>query len=603
MTLRWYQQEAFDAAVAWMRRCVDPAVIELPTGSGKSHVVSAIAEWSHHESGKKVLCLAPSKELTEQNFEKYQSTGNPASYYSASLGRSMAHPVVYGTPQTVINDIRYFRDQFGVVVVDECHETTPTIRKIISSIREQNPRLRVIGLTATPYTMQQGYIYTHDEDGNPTQSEDAYYKRLIYRLTARTLIDEGFLTPPNLDPTTESYDTSALEVARTGLFTSASIERAFEGKGRLTADIVADVVRHAQDRMGVMIFAATVQHAKEIMESLPPQLSRMIGGDVNMGKAERETLVRDFKAQRFKYLVSVGTLTRGFDATHVDVVAILRATESPGLLQQIIGRGLRLHEGKADCLVLDHAGNIERHGLHDDLFTPEVRIPKRSEKGEPLAVACQQCGTVNQFTARPNPDGFALSDDGYFLDLDGNYIETTSGAIPSHYGRRCFGQIIVGGHVERCAYRWSSKECPSCAHHNDIAARYCEKCSEEIIDPNEKLQLEFQRMKSDPQALTTDAVRSWKVQQWTSNAGNATVRIDYVTDYARFPIWYSPRINKSLWADLCSAVFGKMCPSVELFVEHHQKGRMPETITAVKPKGSRYYRAYAHNRPEDKLPS
>src|SRR5690625_7146674 len=72
MTLRWYQQEAFDAAVAWMRRCIDPALIELPTGSGKSHVVSAIAEWSHHESGKKVLCLAPSKELTEQNFEKYQ---------------------------------------------------------------------------------------------------------------------------------------------------------------------------------------------------------------------------------------------------------------------------------------------------------------------------------------------------------------------------------------------------------------------------------------------------------------------------------------------------------------------------------------------------
>jgi len=203
MTLRWYQQEAFDAAVAWMRRCIDPALIELPTGSGKSHVVSAIAEWSHHESGKKVLCLAPSKELTEQNFEKYQSTGNPASYYSASLGRSMAHPVVYGTPQTVINDIKYFRDQFGVVICDESHETTPTIRKIISSIREYNPRLRVIGLTATPYTMQQGYIYTHDEDGNPTQSEDAYYKRLIYRLTARTLIDEGFLTPPNLDPTTK----------------------------------------------------------------------------------------------------------------------------------------------------------------------------------------------------------------------------------------------------------------------------------------------------------------------------------------------------------------------------------------------------------------
>src|SRR5690625_5744043 len=102
--------------------------------------------------------------------------------------------------------------------------------------------------------MQQGYIYTHDEDGNPTQSEDAYYKRLIYRLTARTLIDEGFLTPPNLDPTTESYDTSTLEVARTGFFTSASVERAFEGRGRLTADLVCRLLLDATNKMGGIIY-------------------------------------------------------------------------------------------------------------------------------------------------------------------------------------------------------------------------------------------------------------------------------------------------------------------------------------------------------------
>ena len=68
-----------------------------------------------------------------------------------------------------------------------------------------------------------------------------------------------------------------------------------------------------------MLFAATVQHAKEILDSLPPDNSRMIGGEVNMKKAEREKLINDFKAQKFKYIVSVGTLTTGFDAPHVDV--------------------------------------------------------------------------------------------------------------------------------------------------------------------------------------------------------------------------------------------------------------------------------------------
>lgn len=602
MPLRWYQQESFDAAVKWMRRCVDPALIELATGAGKSHVVSAIADWAQSTSGKKVLCLAPSKELTEQNFSKYEATGNPASYYSASLGRSMAHPVVYGTPQTVINDIRYFRDQFGVVVVDECHETTPTIRKIIATMREHNPRLRVVGLTATPYTMQQGYIYTHDQDGNPTQSEDAYYKRLLYSVQAEILIAEGYLTPPNVDPDHANYDTSALEVAKTGMFTAASVEQAFEGKGRLTADIVADVVRHAQGRMGVMLFAATVQHAKEIMESLPPDNSRMIGGDVNMKKNERAQVIEDFQAQRFKYLVSVGTLTRGFDATHVDVIAILRATESPALLQQIIGRGLRLHKNKEDCLVLDYAGNIERHSLQDNLFRPEVRTPKRSEKGMPMSIACPQCSTINEFTARPNPDEFQVNRDGYFVDLSGVPIETTSGPMPAHYGRRCFGQVISAGQVERCSYRWTSKECHECGHDNDIAARYCEKCAAEVIDPNEKLQLEFQRIKSDPSAVSTDPVRAWKVQEWMSNAGNHTVRIDYVTDYAKFPIWYSPETRPTEWRDLCAAVFGKDCPSVELFVQYHKRGAMPTTVTAARPRNSKYYRIYAHNRPADREP-
>ena len=602
MPLRDYQQAAFDAAVSWMKRCVDPALIESATGSGKSHVVAAIADWAQNTSGKKVLCLAPSLELTRQNFEKYELTGNPASYYSASLGRSMSHPVVYGTPQTIHNDIKYFRDQFGVVVVDECHETTPTIRKIIAAIRNHNPRLRVIGLTATPYTLQQGYIYTHDQDGTPTQSEYAYYKRLLYQVQARELIARGFLTPPNVDPEHASYDTSGLELARTGMFTASSVEQAFEGKGRLTSDIVADVVRHAQGRMGVMIFAATVQHAKEIMQSLPPENSRMIGGDVNMKKADRGQLVADFQSQRFKYLVSVGTLTRGFDATHVDVIAILRATESPSLLQQIIGRGLRLHESKADCLVLDYASNIERHGLQDDLFKPEVRTPKRSEKGEPLSICCPQCSTINQFAGRPNPEEFGVSDDGYFVDLAGNPVETDAGPTPAHYGRRCFGQVISGGMVERCSYRWTSKECHECGHDNDIAARYCEKCSAEIIDPNEKLQLEFQRIKSDPAAVSTDAVRSWKVQKWISNAGNMTVRVDYVTDYAKFPHWYSPSMNPTMWHDLCAAVFGKPCPSVDLFVDYHQRGRMPSTVTAAKPRDSKYYRVYAHNRPEDKAP-
>lgn len=604
MSLRPYQQDAYAAAVSWMTRCCDPALLELATGAGKAHIVAALADWAQQKSGKKVLCLAPSRELTEQNHEKYELTGNPASYYSASLGRSMVHPVVYGTPQTVANDLRYFKDQFGVVIVDECHETTPTIRKIIQHMRDHNRYVRVIGLTATPYTMQTGYIYSHESDGTPVEeaSEGSYYKRRLYSVRAPFLIEHGYLTRPNVDPEhAPSYDTSGLELAKTGKFTESSVEQAFVGKGRLTADIVADVVAHSQGRRGVMFFASTVQHAKEIMLSLPADNAEMIGGDLNMGK-ERPELIKRFKAQRFKYLVSVGTLTRGFDATHVDVIAILRATESPVLLQQIIGRGLRLHEGKSDCLVLDYAGNIERHGLQDDLFAPDVKAPRKGEKGEPMQVACPSCSALNTFSGRPNPDNLGVNDNGYFVDGSGLEIATDYGPMPTHYGRRCRGQVISAGMVEQCSYRWTFRKCPECDHENDIAARYCERCRAEIIDPNQKLQLEFQRIKNDPSALSTDKVLACKVQPWTSNAGRYTLRVDYTTEYATFPLWYSPEINRSIWLDLCKAVFGKECPSIDLFVEYYKRGNMPTTITASKPKGSTYYRVYAHNRPEDKAP-
>ena len=70
MPLRDYQQAAVDAALNWINRSIEPALLELATGAGKSHIIAALAHWLSTEKSRKVLCLAPSKELTEQNHEK-----------------------------------------------------------------------------------------------------------------------------------------------------------------------------------------------------------------------------------------------------------------------------------------------------------------------------------------------------------------------------------------------------------------------------------------------------------------------------------------------------------------------------------------------------
>lgn len=614
-TLRPYQQEAVDAAIAHMKKSIMPAVLELATGAGKSLIVAALAKWIHDTSGKKVLCIQPSAELTKQNFDKYASTGEPASIFSASAGgKCMRHPVVYGTPGTLKNALSRLGDKFGAVILDEAHTNTPSIRLIIESMREKNPNLRVIGMTATPYRSTTGYIYQYDASGVFVPEDQAiapYFNNLLYSIQTQELIAMGFLTPAHADPDiAASYDSSGMMLNNRGQFDSKEVERVFEGQGRLTSQIVADVVRHSIGRDGVMIFAATVQHAKEALASLTPDNSRMVGGDVNMGKSDREKLISDFKAKRFKYLVSVGTLTTGFDAPHVSVVAILRATESPGLLQQIIGRGLRLCDGKDDCLVLDYAENIDRHGLHDDLFTPEIKVRTSSSNAQIVQCKCLECGYGNEFAARPNPDRFDIDANGYFRDLAGELIETGSGFMPAHLGRRCQGQVedmLKKGLYARCTYLWTCKKCPECDHDNDITARFCSSCKIELIDPNEKLREDFHRVKKDPYSISTDKVTQWSARKGVSQSGKETVICEYTTEYRTFKIWYTPDSKHpdavSAWKSLNDAVYsGHIAPDADTFIQYLNKGKQPETITCFRQKGSSFFRVLAHNQPEDQEP-
>ena len=117
MNLRPYQQQAHDAAIEWVKNTADPCVLELPTGSGKSLIVAAIANTLHNISkGKHVLCIVPSKELLEQNAEKYEAIGNPCSLFSASVGETcLKYPVVFGTPISIKNKIHKVIGLFGRV--------------------------------------------------------------------------------------------------------------------------------------------------------------------------------------------------------------------------------------------------------------------------------------------------------------------------------------------------------------------------------------------------------------------------------------------------------------------------------------------------------
>ena len=548
-----YQDAAHDAAISWFKKSIEPCIIEAGTGAGKSVMVAIIARTLNQLSnGKRVLCLAPTQDLTEQNIEKYHAIGEKCSVYSASIGKSLRHPVIFATAGTWKTVAKRMGHEFAGVLIDEAHEITPTIKKIIEDMREGNPSLRVCGLSATPFRLDGGFVMAKDLDGQPiseAQSKDPYYTQLVYSIRAPELIAMGRLTPPKIgDINAPRYESEGLEVGRNGQFTQSSLDKAYAGWGRKTSAIIEDIVAQSIGKRGVMIFCATNKHAEEAMASLPPEISIFVHG--KMSKTERREAIKAIKAQRYKYVVNVGILTRGFDAPHIDVVALLRRTESVSLLQQMAGRGSRLYDGKEYFLLLDYAGNLEHHCPDGDLYRPEIRAPYQSEGSAFIECECPECSATNHFAARKNDAGLEVNHMGYFVDLDGQEIidSATGKPMPAHYGRRCKNLLPVkGGKHEQCGYFWSCKMCPVCDHDNDIAARYCRECKTELIDPAKKLVEIHTKAKKDPTIVQCDEVLNMDVLDTISRAGKPMLRVTFTTAYRVFSVYFQKEAQNQ-WA-------------------------------------------------------
>jgi len=343
--LRPYQQEAVQNTIKYFQKKRAPALIVLPTGAGKSLV---IAELARIAKGR-VLVLAHVKELVEQNHQKYQSYGLEAGIFSASLGKKdWHHKAIFGSVQSVARAPEEFFEDYSLVIIDECHriadEGATQYQEVIQKLKLKNPALCVLGLTATPYRLGMGWIYEYSHLGELKTEQPRFFKQCVFELPLSYMIKNKFLTPPvKVDIPVTCYDFSEL-TEKNRMYTLAEVEELLKNQKRLTPLIVKNIVDITQryQRQGVMIFSASVKHAEEILSFLPEHEARLVVGDTDL--SERDDIVEDFKQRKFKYLVNVSVLTTGFDAPHVDVVAILRPTESNSLYQQIVGRGLRLHE-------------------------------------------------------------------------------------------------------------------------------------------------------------------------------------------------------------------------------------------------------------------
>lgn len=593
--LRPYQQDAVNIAFDYVKQSIIKIVIEMATGAGKSMVIAELARMIYEYTGQRTIVIAPNGELVKQNAAKFRALGLECSIFSAKAGKKcLVHPVVFATPKSLANALDKLTDPVAAIITDEGDGITNVIKTIVAHLRAHNADLREIALTATPYRTKEGWIFKQFEDGTPSGNPRAYFDKRVYRIGARELINMGYLVDVVTTPVPIEYDTSTLKADRTGRFTAASIDKTFVGKGRKTSRIVASLVERHQYYRACLIFAASRKHAAEIMQSLPEGSYRYIDGETP--DKERADIITRFNFGRVKYLVNVQVLTVGTDLPIADHIALLSKTESDRLLQQIIGRGVRLFPNKEHCLISDFAGNLTPFiDSGRDIFSPEI-INYKEKQQEFMTVPCPKCSFANQFALRPNPERLTVNQMGFFVDLAGDVMEIDvyqgedkpSLRIPfaAHYGRRCNGYRQRGpkGMLIRCSHTWLDKKCHKCQASNDIAARFCVACKAELADPNRYLENFASEVVVTPDGWRMGAPKKCVISEYTASSKKRLINMAVYVTGRKTPVqvFFNPYTNYgprwTQWEQFLEEGFGDKQLTVQEVLNRRKQFTMPLAI-------------------------
>jgi DNA repair protein RadD len=394
--LRDYQQRTIDQLYAWFEAGSEgnPCLV-LPTGSGKSHIIAALCKDALQSWPEtRILMLTHVKELIAQNAEKMRQhwPNCPLGIYSAGLGRKdLGEPITFAGIQSV----RSKASQIGhvdLVIIDEAHLVSHNdeggYRTLLADLKVINPNLRIIGLTASPYRLGHGYI----------TDKPAIFDALIEPVSIEELIFKGFLSTLRSKLTVTKLEVDGVH-KRGGEYIEAELQAKVDTKDK-NAKVVREIIKLGAERKSWLIFCAGVAHAQHIAEALVTQgiTAECVTGETPSN--ERDRMLTEFKAGTIQALTNANVLTTGFDAPSIDLIAMLRPTMSPGLYVQMAGRGLRIAEGKTDCLVLDFAGVVEQHGPITAVRPP----PKKGDRvGEAPVKVCDNCQEICHLSVRECP--------------------------------------------------------------------------------------------------------------------------------------------------------------------------------------------------------
>ncbi|MEQ9643224.1 MAG: DEAD/DEAH box helicase [Alphaproteobacteria bacterium] len=364
-------------------------LIVAATGAGKTIVASDIIRTAN-ERDNGVLFLAHRRELIEQASQKLHATGIDHGIIKAGMPLRLDQPTQVASVQTLWS--RAYRGSAiekpdaKLIVVDEAHRASArTYRRII----EDYPDAVVIGLTATPCR----------GDGRGLGDD---FDAIVECPSVAGLIDTGFLVPTRVFAPTMP-DLSDVK-SRAGDYIADQLAKVMD-----TTKITGDIIEHwhkLAERRKTVVFASSVGHSVRIRDEFRRSGVMAEHIDGNTPEDERADILKRLSTGAVEVVCNCMVLTEGWDQPDVSCVVLARPTKHMGLYRQMVGRVLRPAEGKADALVLDHAGCTFRHGFVEDpvqwTLAPDQRPDNPAQRarseGSPSdrLARCPECSHIRK---------------------------------------------------------------------------------------------------------------------------------------------------------------------------------------------------------------
>jgi DNA repair protein RadD len=363
---RKYQEQAIQAALNLKKG--KNGIIVMPTGSGKSIVISEIIK----RSGKKTIVLQPTKEILEQNLSKMKSYGvSDIGVFSASMQEKTIGRITYATIGTIIKHKERFSN-FDQIIVDEAHGVNSKggqYEDFIVSLGKPT-----IGLTATPFRMK--YYKNSFNRDEPvvesrflTRTRPRIFNTIIHITQVPDLFEKGFLCPVKYNYQND-YDSKKVKSNSTGQGYNEDSLLKYNSEKSIVEKIVSAC--ESSYAKHILIFTQFREESERILSLLAGKKIQCEEVSGQTKKKDRERILENFKTGDLRCVVNVGVLTVGFDFPELDCIMIGRPTKSLALFYQICGRGVRTAPGKDHCEIIDFCDNIKRFGEINNFFIEDV---------------------------------------------------------------------------------------------------------------------------------------------------------------------------------------------------------------------------------------